>query len=69
MLLLSPQDSNGVIGLLDALETTDVPTQVPLTETVVKVASGSNGSCDHHILFVLPMSGSKKAYNIFIVIF
>ncbi|XP_019741786.1 regulator of chromosome condensation isoform X2 [Hippocampus comes] len=43
------RDSNGVIGLLDALETTDVPTQVPLTETVVKVASGN----DHLVMVTM----------------
>ncbi|XP_077384037.1 regulator of chromosome condensation isoform X2 [Festucalex cinctus] len=46
------RDSSGAIGLLDAFKATDVPTKVPLTETVVKVASGA----DH--LVMLTMEGN-----------
>ncbi|XP_049587270.1 regulator of chromosome condensation [Syngnathus scovelli] len=43
------RDSNGVIGLLDPMKTSDVPTKVPLTEAVVKVVSGN----DHLVMVTI----------------
>ncbi|XP_060906859.1 regulator of chromosome condensation [Labrus mixtus] len=40
------RDSNGVIGLLEPMKTSTVPVKVPMTETVLKIASGS----DHLIM-------------------
>lgn len=34
------QDSNGVIGLIEPLKTSNVPVKLPVMETVVKIASG-----------------------------
>lgn len=34
------QDNNGVIGLLEPMKTCPVPVKIPLTEPVVKIASG-----------------------------
>ncbi|KAK5604819.1 Regulator of chromosome condensation [Crenichthys baileyi] len=43
------RDNNGVIGLLEAMKTCPVPVKIPLTESVVKIASGN----DHVVLLTL----------------
>uniref|UniRef100_A0A1A7YUB5 Regulator of chromosome condensation 1 n=1 Tax=Iconisemion striatum TaxID=60296 RepID=A0A1A7YUB5_9TELE len=43
------RDNNGVIGLLDPMTTCPVPVKIPLTQPVVKVASGN----DHLVLLTL----------------
>jgi len=43
------RDNNGVIGLLEPMKTSTVPLKVPMTEPVVKIASGN----DHLILVTL----------------
>uniref|UniRef100_A0A672ZNV8 RCC1-like domain-containing protein n=1 Tax=Sphaeramia orbicularis TaxID=375764 RepID=A0A672ZNV8_9TELE len=43
------RDNNGVIGLLEPLKTSTVPLKVPMTERVVKIASGN----DHLALVTL----------------
>lgn len=43
------RDNNGVIGLLEAMKTCPVPVKMPLTEPVVKIASGN----DHLVLLTL----------------
>lgn len=43
------RDNNGVIGLLVPLKTSNVPIKLPITETVVKIASGN----DHLVLVTL----------------
>nr|XP_020464194.1 regulator of chromosome condensation [Monopterus albus] len=40
------RDNNGVIGLLDSMKGSPVPAKVPMTEAVVKIASGN----DHLVL-------------------
>ncbi|XP_041648388.1 regulator of chromosome condensation [Cheilinus undulatus] len=43
------RDSNGVIGLLEPMTTSNLPVKVPVTETVVKITSGN----DHLIMVTL----------------
>uniref|UniRef100_A0A3B3U5T9 Regulator of chromosome condensation 1 n=1 Tax=Poecilia latipinna TaxID=48699 RepID=A0A3B3U5T9_9TELE len=43
------RDNNGVIGLLEPMKTCPVPVKIPLTEPVVKIASGN----DHIVLLTL----------------
>ncbi|XP_062256083.1 regulator of chromosome condensation [Platichthys flesus] len=43
------RDNNGVIGLLEPMKTAPFPVKVPLSETVVKIASGN----DHLVLVTL----------------
>ncbi|XP_041799235.1 regulator of chromosome condensation [Chelmon rostratus] len=43
------RDNNGVIGLLEPLKTSTVPVKVPMTEPVMKIASGN----DHLVLVTL----------------
>uniref|UniRef100_A0A096M791 Regulator of chromosome condensation 1 n=1 Tax=Poecilia formosa TaxID=48698 RepID=A0A096M791_POEFO len=43
------RDNNGVIGLLEPMKTCPVPVKIPLTEPVVKIASG----IDHIVLLTL----------------
>ncbi|MEQ2224804.1 Regulator of chromosome condensation [Ilyodon furcidens] len=43
------RDNNGVIGLLEAMKTCPDPVKIPLTESVVKIASGN----DHVVLLTL----------------
>ncbi|XP_072250661.1 regulator of chromosome condensation isoform X2 [Leuresthes tenuis] len=43
------RDNNGVIGLLEPMKTCPAPVKIPLTESVVKIASGN----DHVVLLTL----------------
>ncbi|XP_043972438.1 regulator of chromosome condensation [Gambusia affinis] len=43
------RDNNGVIGLLEPMKTCPIPVKIPLTETVVKIASGN----DHIVLLTV----------------
>ncbi|CAJ1061564.1 regulator of chromosome condensation [Xyrichtys novacula] len=43
------RDNNGVIGLLEPMKSSNLPVKVPITETVVRIASGN----DHLIMVTL----------------
>lgn len=40
---LSPQDNNGVIGLLEPMKTSSIPLLLQLEAPVVKIVSGEQG--------------------------
>ncbi|MEQ2187307.1 hypothetical protein GOODEAATRI_003348, partial [Goodea atripinnis] len=55
-------DNNGVIGLLEAMKTSPDPVKIPLTESVVKVASGMRDFVSPSYCFIFSLHNPRGLF-------